>query len=598
MITRMNKYSLIIYHKDLSLFLERLQELGMVDIKRENRAVDSHSRELYDLNSRYKQVVKKLNQTLSIIKDKAQIDYSLADKSETPERLLETVEECISNKIMWEQELQQSLRESSEAKAWGEFNREDIDKIKMLGYELHFYITSEKKFKPDWNSEYLLHMLNQSDGKCYFVILNPIGEEFRFDIPESKFPQTSYHLLVAKIEQLQMNIDYNNKKTEAFTSVIDTFNKRSGEIGGELDLYLANASSQKEAEETIALLTGFAPLDTNIAVTDFLDNEALYYITEEAVEEDNPPIKLKNNFFTRLYEPIGELYMLPKYGELDLTPYFAPFYMLFFGFCLGDIGYGLVLLIGGGLAKFKFPKMKSYLTLIQFLGFGAVLMATLSGTFFGAKLADILPLPDSVKSLFFTDLNMFWFAIIFGLFQIVVARIITAIDSIIRKGWQYGMSNIGWAILIIWGSFAYAGTMVPTLVLPGFAKYVAIFSLILIVLFSSTEGSIIWRIIKGTFSLYDITGVFGDTLSYIRLFGLATSGGILGYVVTSVAMNMTSTPYAGWFIAGIILIIGHTAVLMLSCLGAFVHPMRLTFVEFYKNAGFTGGGKVFRPLSK
>jgi len=193
---------------------------------------------------------------------------------------------------------------------------------------------------------------------------------------------------------------------------------------------------------------------------------------------------------------------------------------------------------------------------------------------------------------------MFWFAIIFGLFQIVVARIITAIDSIIRKGWKYGMSNIGWAILIVWCSFAYAGTMIPELVLPGFAKYLAIFSLILIVLFSSTEGSFIVRILKGTFSLYDITGVFGDTLSYIRLFGLATSGGILGYVVTSVAMNMVDIPYVGWLITGLVLIIGHTASLMLSSLGAFVHPMRLTFVEFYKNAGFTGGGKAFRPLIK
>lgn len=193
---------------------------------------------------------------------------------------------------------------------------------------------------------------------------------------------------------------------------------------------------------------------------------------------------------------------------------------------------------------------------------------------------------------------MFWFAIIFGLAHIIFARLITAIDSIIRKGWQYGMGNIGWVIIIVWASFAYAKTMIPELALPSWFNYLAIAGGVLILGFSSTEGNIFMRIIKGTISLYDITGIFGDMLSYIRLFGLGTSGGILGMVINSVAFSLTAIPYVGWFFTILLLIVGHIAVLGLSCLGAFVHPMRLTFVEFYKNAGFTGGGKEFRPLRK
>ncbi len=193
---------------------------------------------------------------------------------------------------------------------------------------------------------------------------------------------------------------------------------------------------------------------------------------------------------------------------------------------------------------------------------------------------------------------MFWFAIIFGLVQIVAARLIYAIDAIIRKGWQFGMSNIGWSIVIVWGSLAYAGTMVPELILPAFVHYIGLFGALLILFFSSTQGNIFLRIIKGAFSFYDVTGVFGDMLSYIRLFGLGTAGGILGMVVNAVAMQMAGIPYVGWLFTGLMLLVGHSAVLMLSSLGAFVHPMRLTFVEFYKNAGFTGGGKAFRPLTK
>ena len=96
--------------------------------------------------------------------------------------------------------------------------------------------------------------------------------------------------------------------------------------------------------------------------------------------------------------------------------------------------------------------------------------------------------------------------------------------------------------------------------------------------------------------MYDITGVFGDMLSYIRLFGLGTSGGILGMVINTLAISLSGVPYIGWLLTIVLLLIGHALVLGLSALGAFVHPMRLTFVEFYKNAGFTGGGRAYKPL--
>lgn len=290
--------------------------------------------------------------------------------------------------------------------------------------------------------------------------------------------------------------------------------------------------------------------------------------------------------------------MLPTYGELDLTPYFAPFYMLFFGFCLGDMGYGLTILIAAGLAKYKFPKFKAYLTLSQFLGVGAIIMAALSGVFFGMKIQDIIPMPQSIQDLFFSDLKMFWFAIIFGLVQIVFARMINAVYSIITKGWQYGMHNIGWSIVIIWAAWFYATTMSTDIIMPSFANWIALFGAVLIFLFTSDSGNIFTRLFKGIFAFYDVTSVFGDMLSYIRLFGLGTAGAILGMVVNSVAMSLIEVPYIGWLFALLMLVFGHIMVLLLSSLGAFVHPMRLTFVEFYKNANFGGGGRAFRPLEK
>lgn len=225
-------------------------------------------------------------------------------------------------------------------------------------------------------------------------------------------------------------------------------------------------------------------------------------------------------------------------------------------------------------------------------------MAALPGVIFGTKINEILPLSDNIKNIFFSDLKMFWFAIIFGLFQIVVAKLINAIDLIKNKGITYGFNSIGWIILIIWGGFKYASTMVDSLNVPQFYNYVALIALLMIVLFSSDSKNPFARLGMGAIALYHVTSIFGDMLSYIRLFGLGTAGAILGMVVNSVALSMTGIPYVGWIFTIIMLLFGHVAVLLLSSLGAFVHPMRLTFVEFYKNAEFSGGGRAYNPLSK
>jgi V/A-type H+-transporting ATPase subunit I len=292
--------------------------------------------------------------------------------------------------------------------------------------------------------------------------------------------------------------------------------------------------------------------------------------------------------------------MMPTYDELDLTPYFAPFYMLFFGLCLGDMGYGLIMVILGIIVAFAVPKFSGYGKLIAWLGFGSVLMPLLSGTIFGLKLPDIFPsMPENIKGLFFSDIKMFWFSIIFGLFQIVFARMLRAIFAFSRKRWDEGLTEVGWSMLIVWAAFAYAGGQMDTKFLPVIAdKILSIGGLVLVLFCSSPSKNFLLRPLKGIVSLYDITSIFGDMLSYIRLFGLATSGGILGFVINSISLTLGEVPYVGWLLMVIMLIIGHTFVMLLSSLGAFVHPLRLTFIEFYKNAGFEGGGRAYNPLKK
>ena len=579
MIARMTKYSFIIYQPELKAFLEKVQEIGMIDIRRENKAIDNHSKGLLSNIQNNSLVIKKLKEFKENFKDTITQEAVVLNGLDSREKLRK-VEMVLEDRELWIAEEKTLIRELEESVVWGSYNKEDLQRLESLGYKPHFYIVSESNFNPEWDKEYIFHLLNKINGKYYFLILAPLGSDFQFKHPESKFPQSSCDIVEAKLQEVRKNISDSSAYLAESTQNIESFEKDLDEDKSVLDLYLAGLSPQIEAEGTLALFTGFAPESNKEELKEFFSKENVYYLAEEASDEDNPPIKLKNNFFTRLFEPIGDLYMLPRYGELDLTPYFAPFYMLFFGLCLGDMGYGIVLLIVGTIGKLKLKKFKDYLTLVQLLGIGSILMPMLTGSIFGTKLSIIFSLPDSINSLFLSDLKMFWFAIIFGILQIVFARVINAIYSFVTKGWQYGMHNIGWAIVIIWASMSYAKTMIPGMIIPAYVNYIGIFGALLILFFSSTEGNIFSRMIKGTFAFYDITGVFGDVLSYIRLFGLGTSGGILGYVVNSVAMNMLGIPYVGWLFTGLMLLVGHTFVLLLSSLGAFVHPM------------------AFRPLTK
>ena len=605
MIVPMNKYHFLLHHATSQRFLEQIQELGLVDISREQKAMDEASKEMHDQLLRYQSALKFLTSVKPVAMATDQpanpSELLFIDNSDNIDlkASLRLIEDAIARKEQIAQRKQSARKEMTAAAPWGAFEQKEKERLQALGYTLHAYTCSQKRYRPDWEEQYPLFEINRIDGVVYFVVLQEQGAPYEFPLSEVKFPEHDSEACKGALKALDNEAEAIDQNMSAKRACIGPFQKHIAWLQSELERYLAGKSRQKEAEETIDIFTGFAPKADSAKICAFLEEVSVLHIEEEAIEEDAPPVKLRNNWFTRLFEPIGELYMLPQYGELDLTPYFAPFYMLFFGLCLGDMGYGLVLILAGFAVKLFMPSMRGYASLVQLLGLGAVLMAALSGGFFGMSLGEQPFIPESIRNLFLSNDNMFWFAILFGIFQIIFARILSAINAMIRKGWIHGLSNIGWAAFILWLSVAYASGEVEGLAIPKLANLIWLgCSLILILFFSKTQGNLIKRFFSGLVSLYDVTGIFGDVLSYIRLFGLGLSGAVLGLIVNSVASGMADTPYVGWFLALLMLLVGHTIVLLLSCLGAFVHPIRLTFVEFYKNVGFNGGGRPFKPLRK
>jgi V/A-type H+-transporting ATPase subunit I len=294
---------------------------------------------------------------------------------------------------------------------------------------------------------------------------------------------------------------------------------------------------------------------------------------------------------------------LPAYYELDLTVFFAPFFMLFFGFCLGDAGYGLLFLIGAGLYKLTAPNaIKPYLTLIQYLGMAAILFGIVSGTLFGINLIETdITLTSKIRSLFLKPASMFNLALLLGAVQIIFGMCLKAANQIKQYGFVYGLGTFGWLFIIL-GCVVYLVLTNQKIIE---SNKLILYSILLvggffILFFSDPEAGIFIRFGKGIWDIYStVTGIFGDLLSYIRLFAIGLSSSILGYVINDIGLTILhASPVIGPVMFTIFLLVGHTLNIMISTLGSFVHPMRLTFVEFYKNAGFIGGGKEYKPFLK
>ena len=440
MITKMTKYSMILLSGDLDTFMNGIQQLGMVDITRSAAACDDESRRMSGLISRCRSAVDSLR---NFSKEHPDIQPE-AHPELTGMQMLSDYERNSARRDEISAELSSLGKEYQNALPWGEFNPEDLERIGKAGLVPHFYCVADKKYQSRWEEEYPLWVLSRTAGKTYFAVLAQQGEDCGFPQEETQFPARPASAVQSVTDRLRAEQDRLLAVAAGYAGRTGELQELSDRTFASLDLHLAETSSIKEGEGAISIVEGFAPTADDARVKAYLDSCSVYYIAEAAKGEDNPPVKLRNNWFARLFEPVGSLYELPNYDELDLTPYFAPFYMLFFGFCLGDMGYGLILVIAGIAAAIAMPKFRAYGKLIAWLGIGSIIMPLLSGTFFGMKLADIIPsMPDNIKALFFSDLKMFWFAIIFGLFQIVFARMIKAVFAFSKRRWDDALSEIG-----------------------------------------------------------------------------------------------------------------------------------------------------------
>lgn len=612
MIKPMTQYTFVVFHKDVPEFLKEVQALGVVDIRRSTRPADATSKELFENISSLKSLVKTLQTSKKEgVKKHLTIDRTLADSFEEMDikSLCNLGAELCASKTALEKERSSILRDMSQAEPWGEFNNEDLAKIEALGFVPHFYAVEKKKLTDDIQEKYPVHVLNEIGNKIYFVILAKPDEKIAHKLKESEFPKKSFSVLKNESERIAEEIENCSGKLYTLSTQTDRLENEMNRLSSLVDLYLAGKSSEKAAEETLYIFTAFSPRENDARLSEFLDaSEGVYYTMRAATVEDNPPIALRSNWFTRMFAPLTDMYGRPAYNEFDPTPYISVFFLLFFAMCMGDAGYGILLIIIGLLLRKK-PAAAQFAPLVITLGVATLIIGFVFHTFFGIDISQASWVPESCKRFMVYgkiagyDAPMV-VAIAIGVVHICVAMVVKAVYSVKINSLKNSLSTIGWTLLIVGGvivgAVALAGVIDARLtkiiiIVLGIVSAIGIFFL------GDLKKNPLANFGNGLWETYNtVTGLLGDVLSYIRLYALGLAGGMLGGAFNQLgemAFNGLNIPGANWLVFIIILVFGHVLNLAMCCLGAFVHPLRLNFLEFFKNSGYQGSGKTFNPLT-
>ena len=607
MITKMKKLTFLVYHKEYEEFLNSLRELGVVHIveKQQGAADNTELQENIRLFNR-------LAATLKLLQNqKHEKNAVIATEGGTATRgmqVLDEVDALQTEHGKLSQQLQSYAKEKEVLEVWGNFEQTGIQKLKDAGYIIGFYSCSEGNYQEEWETEYNAMIVNRISSKVFFVTVTKAGQEVDLDVEQAKLPAYSLSRLEALYDTTEQAIEGNEKKLVALSETdIPSLKAALKELQSQIEFSKVVLSSEQTAGDKLMLIEGWAPAYSKVEIEAYLNDAHVYYEITDPMPGDNVPIRLNNKGFFAWFEPICKLYMLPKYNELDLTPFFAPFFMVFFGLCLGDSGYGLFLFLGATayrlLAKKVTPSMKSIISLIQVLSASTFFCGLLTGTFFGANIYDLdWPIVQRLKHAVLMDNNdMFRLSLILGVIQILFGMVLKAVNQTIQFGFKYAIATIGWIILLVSTAVSALFSSSELLSMGGTAyKVVLCISGAMIFLFNTPGKNIFMNIGLGLWDSYNmVTGLLGDVLSYVRLFALGLSGGILAGVFNSLATGMSpDNAVLGPIVMVLIFVIGHAINIFMNVLGAMVHPMRLTFVEFFKNSGYEGGGKEYKPFKK
>lgn len=360
--------------------------------------------------------------------------------------------------------------------------------------------------------------------------------------------------------------------------------------------------------DTTFYIHGWTPEVTNDKVEQILKKYECWYEISQPEDGEEYPILLDNKSFAQPFEAITELYSLPSSSNIDPTALMAPFYAIFFGLMLADVGYGLImsLLCFMVLKKFRLEgTIQKMMKLFFYCGLSTAFWGVMFGSWFGDAI------PAAAKLMFNSDfiikplwinpmeqpMTLLVFSFIFGVIHLFTGMAIQAYILIRDGDTKAAVFDIGfwYGFIIGIALWLFGNTIIPGSAVVG--KWMTIvFAIGLVLTQGRSKDGIVSKLISGVLSLYNITSYLSDILSYSRLLALGLATGVVSSVV-SILGSMGGRNVFGILLFIIVLAIGHVFNFAINALGAFVHSARLQYVEYFGKF-YEGGGEAFNPLAK
>lgn len=568
MINKMKKYSFILLSSVKDSFLEDLQALGVVDITRSSKPVDEHSAALLSEMEETKAVINTLRKGE---------DTTLANLRS---------------------ELKALEKEMTDLAVWGDYDKAALENIP--GVEFKFYSVESSKFDSEWENSYALVKVAEQAKRIWFVVANPEGFPLNpLPTPSKSLTQLNAEFEAKRAQTAQYEATLSERKSE-----IPQLEARMESLEAEFEAYLAGQTAESVADSLVSVMVGFAPVEEDERLSAAFDAMDIVWFKEDAVLEDNPPIKLKNNKFVSMFEVLTDMYGRPAYNGFDPTPYISIFFLLFFAMCMGDAGYGVVLAVMGLLLK-KVKSFASLAPLVSVLGVATVVVGFFFHTAFSVDFYEYLPaglqkimVPPTIAGY---DGTMV-LALLVGIVHLSLAMIVKTVEATKNQGFLNSLATWGWTLFLVGavvvGAIALAGVIdtaaaTTAIIVLGVIGAVGIF------LLNNIHRNPLINIGAGLWDTYNTaTGVLGDVLSYLRLYALGLAGAKLGFAFNTLAVQALGDGGFGWVPFILIALIGHVLNIAMAALGAFVHPLRLNFLEFFKNSGYEADGLKYNPLKK
>lgn len=514
------------------------------------------------------------------------------------ERALESLQEVRNRK----QALDKVI---SDLSAWGDFNPDYLmvlekDKVFVQRFRAEGILPSKLNVPDD----VFLEVVSEKPSLQFFTICLERPVELPWATP-----------LRRPDEGLQKAKEERARLMERESEIIEELSTLADRIEALKKQYLAVLSQASYTECLGTLysegflfgLQGWVPADAENAFLDqFASSDlAILVRTRDPLEDETPPILFKNNWFFRRIEPLLKLYGSPGYRDLDPSYFFAPFMILFFGICLGDAGYGAVFLLASMWIRKRFghlsPSLPLVMRLCEAFSISAIVIGLLTGSVFGHWapsrkwiLVDLDQQHGDPMILFYASLGL-------GLIHLSLSYLMGIEQSPSRNDQLQKLGSLG----VLWGGACLISQRIwfsdPGAILHDWLFYgglgFLVCGVLLTFLFASNSKRLVVRLGLGLWSVYGLTGLVGDLLSYARLFGLGIATTAIASVMNDLAgmVHRAAGPVIGAILGVLVLVLGHTFNLLLSILGSTVHSARLHFVEAFKSF-FQGGGIEYKPF--